>query len=145
MFNTNTARGRLLLIDPARGEEKLRENSSSMTTWWQWSSWFSGRASPSTTEEEEVLEEGEGYSRGRVRLPSLSLTIYRGKEGGGGALGFPRGGAAATGETLDGFGRPYPLGNLPPKPGGVAVLGEAPPPLHVRGDGVGGAHSPLVG
>ena len=30
-------------------------------------------------EGEEVLEEGEGYARGRVRLPSLSLTIYRGK------------------------------------------------------------------
>ena len=42
--------------------------------------WYSCRASPSTTEEEEeVLEEGEGCARGRVRLPSLSLTIYRGK------------------------------------------------------------------
>ena len=54
-----------------------------------------------------MLEEGEGCARGRVRLPSLSLTIYRGKGGEGGALGFPRGGAAATGETLDGFGRPH--------------------------------------
>ena len=53
-FNTRTARGRLLLLDPARGEEKLRENSSSTTAWWQWSSWFSSRASPSTMEEEEV-------------------------------------------------------------------------------------------
>ena len=44
-----------------------------------------------------MLEEGEGRARGRVRLPSLSLTIYRGKRGGGGALGFPRGGAAAVG------------------------------------------------
>ena len=69
-----------------------------------------------------MLEEGEDCTRGRVRLPSLSLTIYRGKEGGGGALGFPRGGAAATRETLDGFGRPHPLGNLPPKPGGSAAL-----------------------
>ena len=33
-FNTRTARGRLLLLDPARGEEKLRENSSSTTAWW---------------------------------------------------------------------------------------------------------------
>ena len=33
------------------------ENSSSTTAWWQWSSWFSGRASLSTTEEEEELEE----------------------------------------------------------------------------------------
>ena len=78
-----------------------------------------------------MLDEGEGCARGRVRLPSLSLTIYRGKGGGGGALGFPRGGAAATGETLDGFGRPHPLGNLPPKPGGAAALGVAPPPLLV--------------
>ena len=78
-----------------------------------------------------MLEEGEGCARGRVRLPSLSLTIYRGKGGGGGALGFPRGGAAATGETLDGFGRPHPLGILPPKPGGVASLGVVPPPLLV--------------
>ena len=52
-----------------------------------------GRASPSTTEEEEVLEEGEGCARGRVRLPSLSLTIYRGREEGEGrrdALGEGR-------------------------------------------------------
>ena len=78
-----------------------------------------------------MLEEEEGCARGRVRLPSLSLTIYRGKGGGEGALGFPRGGAAATGETLDGFGRPHPLGNLPPKPGGAAALGVVPPPLLV--------------
>ena len=75
--------------------------------------------------------EGEGCARGRVRRPSLSITISRGKGGGGGALGFPRGGSAATGETLDGFGRPHPLGNLPPKPGGAAALGVAPPPLLV--------------
>ena len=77
------------------------------------------------------VEGGRGCARGRVRLPSLSLTIYRGKGGGGGALGFPRGGATATGETLDGFGRPHALGNLPPKPGGEAALGEAPLPLQV--------------
>ena len=35
---------------------------------------------------------GEGCARGRVLLPSLSLTIYRGKGRGGGALGFPLGG-----------------------------------------------------
>ena len=60
------------------------------------------------------MEEGEGCARGRVRLPSLSLTIYREKGGGGGALGFPSAWVAAIGETLDGFGRPHPLGNLPP-------------------------------
>jgi hypothetical protein len=31
-FNTRTAQGRILLLDPARREEKLRENSGSMTT-----------------------------------------------------------------------------------------------------------------
>jgi hypothetical protein len=51
-FNTHTARGCLLLLDPARGEEKLRESSDSTTAWW-WSLRFSGRASLSTTEEEE--------------------------------------------------------------------------------------------
>ena len=57
---------------------------------------------------------GEGCAREGVRLPFLSLTIYRGKGGGGGALGFPRGGAAATWETLDGFGRPHPWETCPP-------------------------------
>ena len=70
--NTRTARGRLLLLDPARGEEKLRENSISMSAWWQWSSWFSGRASLSTTEEEEVYEEGGlRQGRGAAALPPL--------------------------------------------------------------------------
>ena len=40
---------------------------------------FSGRASPSTTKEEEVLEEERAALGEGVRLPSLSLTIYRGK------------------------------------------------------------------
>ena len=57
----------------------MREDSGSTTAWWWWSSWFSARASPSTMEEEEVLEEGEGCATGRVWLPSLFLTIYRGK------------------------------------------------------------------
>src|SRR5215216_436727 len=56
-FNTCTARGRLLLLDPARGEEKLGKNSGNTTAWW-WSSWFSCRASPSSTEEEEMWERG---------------------------------------------------------------------------------------
>ena len=57
----------------------MRENSSNTTAWWQWSSWFSGRASPSTTEEEEMYEEKGAAPREGVRLPSHSLTIYRGK------------------------------------------------------------------
>ena len=40
----------------------------------------------------EGVGEGEGCARGRVRLPSHPLTIYRGKGRGGGALGFPLGG-----------------------------------------------------
>ena len=57
----------------------MRENSSNTMAWWRWSSWFSGRASPSTAEEEEELEEERAAPGKGVRLPSLSLTIYRGK------------------------------------------------------------------
>ena len=92
----------------------------------------------------DILDEGfwspEVFWRYRVMTsmtercfesPDKCWGLHGPREGGGGrALGFPRGGAAATGETLDGFGRP-PLGNLPPKPGGVAALGQAPPPLQV--------------
>ena len=53
--------------------------------------WFSGRASLSTTEEEELEEERAAPGQG-VRLPSHPSTIYRGKGRGGGALGFPLGG-----------------------------------------------------
>src|SRR5215216_164442 len=73
-FNTRTARGRLLLLDLARGEQKLRESFGSTTAWW-WSLRFSGRASPSTTEEEEVLEEG-GATPGEGGAPALSLPHY---------------------------------------------------------------------
>ena len=41
--------------------------------------WFSCRASPSTMEEEEVLEEERAAPGKGVWLPSLSLTIYRRK------------------------------------------------------------------
>ena len=64
---------RLLLLDLARGEEKLRESPGSMTAWW-WSLQFSGRASTSTTEE-EVLERGRGCARGRVWQPSHPLYL----------------------------------------------------------------------
>ena len=83
-FNTRTARGHLLLLDLARGEEKLRENSSSTTAWWQWSSWFSGRASVSTTEEEEELEEERATPReGCGCPPTPSLYIGGRGEGAG--------------------------------------------------------------
>ena len=59
----------------------MRESSGSTMVWW-WSLQFSGRASPSTTEEEEVLEEGEGCARGRVKLPCAS-PLYIGVEGAG--------------------------------------------------------------
>ena len=62
----------------------MRENSNNTTAWWKWSLWFSGRASPSTTEEEEMYEEEGGCAKGRVWLPSHPLTIYRGKGEGAG-------------------------------------------------------------
>ena len=40
---------------------------------------------------------------------------------------------------------PPPPRKLAPKPGGAAALGVAPPPLLVTREGLGGAHSPLVG
>ena len=100
VFNTRTEQQRLLLLDTARGEEKLRENSSSTTAWWQWSSWFSGRASPSNMEEEEEMYEEEGgCAKGRVWLPSHPLTIYRGKGRGGPApLDGSRGGGGGQGK-----------------------------------------------
>ena len=79
-FNTRTARGRLLLLDPARGEEKLRECSGSTTVWCWWSWWFSGRASPSTMEEEEVLQKERAAPGEGVRLPCAS-PLYIGVEG----------------------------------------------------------------
>ena len=84
VFNTRTARGRLLLLDPARGEEKLRESFGSTTAWW-WSLQFSGRASPSTMEEEEVLGREKAAPGEGVRQPSHLPTIYRCK-GEGAAL-----------------------------------------------------------
>ena len=65
---------------PARGEEKLRESSGSTTAWW-WSLQFSGRAPPSTTEEEVLGRERAAPGEG-VRLPCASpLSI--GVEGAG--------------------------------------------------------------
>src|SRR3954466_917524 len=81
-FNTRTARGRLLLLDPARGEGKLRESSVSTTAWWWWSSWFSSRASPSTMEEEEKVGGGRaapGKRSSRVLGSPKTSNIYRGK------------------------------------------------------------------
>ena len=57
----------------------MRESSGSTTAWWRWSSWFSGRASLSTTEEEEELEEERVAPREGFWLPSHPLTIYREK------------------------------------------------------------------
>jgi hypothetical protein len=70
-FNTRAARGRLLLLDPARREEKLRESSNSRTAWWWREAWYSNRALPSSREEDEVLE-GEGAAprvKGCAPLP----------------------------------------------------------------------------
>ena len=81
VFNTRTARGRLILLDPERGEVKLRESSGSTTAWW-WSLQFSGRASPSTTTEEEVLGRERAVPGARVKLPCAS-PLYIGVEGAG--------------------------------------------------------------
>ena len=76
-FNTRAAQRRLLLLDPARWEEKLRESSNSTTAWWWREWWYFGRASPSSREEEDVLE-GEGLRQGcGVRPPSHPLPLYR--------------------------------------------------------------------
>ena len=56
----------------------MGKSSGSTTTWW-WILQFSGRASPCSTKEEEELGGEEGCTREGVWLPSLSLTIYRGK------------------------------------------------------------------
>ena len=60
---------------------------------------FSGRASPSTTEEDEVLEEGEGcVKREEVSCPwqPQNPTIYRGKGGAAPPPRFPPLGVAAS-------------------------------------------------
>ena len=80
-FNTRTARGRILLIYLARGEDKLRESFGSTTAWW-WSLQFSGRASPSTTTKEEVLGRERAAPGEGVRLPCAS-PLYIGVEGAG--------------------------------------------------------------
>ena len=81
MFNTRIARG-CLLLDLARGEEKLRGNSGSTTAWW-WSSWFFGRALLRSTEEEEEELEGEGCARGKGCSPHAPPHHNIGVEGAG--------------------------------------------------------------
>ena len=60
----------------------MRESSGSTIVWW-WSLQFSGRASPSTTEEEEVLERGRVAPGEGCGCPPTP-TIYRVKGEGGG-------------------------------------------------------------
>ena len=85
-FNTRTARGRLFLLDPARGEDKLRESSGSTTAWW-WSLRFSGRASPSTTEEEEEVLGRERAAPGEgCGSPPTSPPFIGAREMGAGPL-----------------------------------------------------------
>ena len=59
----------------------MRESSGSMMVWW-WSLQFSGRASPSTTEEEEVLGRERAAPGARLKLPCAS-PLYIGVEGAG--------------------------------------------------------------
>ena len=94
-FNTRIAWGRLLL-DPTRGEEKLRESPGSTTTWW-WSLRFfctklyAGGGG--------VGEEGAAPGEG-VRQPSHLPSIYRGKgEGGRPPPDGSRGGRQPRGEA----------------------------------------------
>ena len=75
-------------------------------------------------------EEGAAPREGCGCPPTPSLYIGGRGEGNGPSRWIYRRGRR-PGETLDGFGRPHPLGNLPPKPGGAAGLGVAPPPLLV--------------
>ena len=79
-----------------------------------------------------------------VRLPSLYLSIYRGKGGGGGAPRSHLGGDGQDGATLDGFWPPNPLGALAPKAKGAAALGRRPTSSGNVGRGLGGAQ-PLGG
>ena len=78
-FNTCTARGRLLLLDPARGEEKLRESSGNTIAWW-WSLQFSVEASPSTTTTQEVLERGRAVLGEGCGSPPTSPLFIGGRE-----------------------------------------------------------------
>ena len=48
---------------------------------------YSGRASPSSMEEEDVLEREREAPKAKVWLPSLPPTIYRAKGEGGRSLG----------------------------------------------------------
>ena len=61
----------------------MRKSSGSTTACW-WSLLFSGRASPSTTEEEVELERGRVAPGARGIAPMCLPTIYRG--GGAGFL-----------------------------------------------------------
>ena len=72
--------GTSLLLDPTRGEEKLRENSGSTTAWW-WSLWYSSRASPSATGGGRGVTGGRGRRQGHgCGCPPPS--IYRVPKGG---------------------------------------------------------------
>ena len=102
--------------------------------WRRW--WWSNlsRASLSYAERERNYEGEEGQRRGidGVRLLSLYPSIYRGKGGGGGALGFPLGGPAAT---TDGVApRENPRVTCPPSQV-EAALGGRPTPSGDRGMG----------
>ena len=80
MFNTRTERGRLLLLDPSRGEEKLRESSGSTRAWW-WKIAVLRQGFAKHYGGGGGVGEGEGCARGMGAAPMRLPTIYRG--GGG--------------------------------------------------------------
>ena len=53
----------------------MRENFDSMTTWWWWSLQFSGKALPSTTEEEVLGRERDAPGEGCGSPPTSPLYI----------------------------------------------------------------------
>ena len=60
----------------------MREKSNNTRAWWWRSLWFSGRASPSTTEEKEELERGRAAPGEGCGCPlSPSLYIGEGRRG----------------------------------------------------------------
>ena len=90
----------------------MRESYGSMMAW-RWSLQFSRRASPSTTEEEEVLGRERAVPREGCGSPPTSPLFIGARERGAGPLQMDLEGGAKE-------------GGLPPKPRGAPPLGFSP-------------------